>query len=586
MSSGLKSISEENQSVLHNPRAAAVTAALGGRAIVLVGLMGSGKSAIGRRLAQGLGLEFVDSDAEVERAADMTIAEIFARYGEPYFRDGERRVMARLLSGGPRVIATGGGAFMSEETRARIKENGISVWLKADLDVLWRRVRKRGHRPLLHNADPEGVLKTLMEERYPIYAQADIAIISQDGPHDAVVEELLAALQNYLDAECAEVAGVSDIQEMPAIFEKVNVALGRRSYDIWIGEAILLQIAAQAARLAPGASLAIVTDANVARAHLPTIEAALSAAGIRHESIVVAPGEESKSYATFESVCDAIIAGHFERGDLVVALGGGVVGDLAGFAAASVRRGMPFIQVPTTLLAQVDSSVGGKTGINSTHGKNLVGAFHQPRLVLIDTQVLKTLPLREFRAGYAEVVKYGLINDYAFFEWLEAHWRGVFAGGPDQVQAIAKSCAAKAAIVTADEHEAGERALLNLGHTFAHAFERIVHYDNRRLVHGEAVAIGLACAFRFSAQRGLTSLAQAARVAEHLRRVGLPTAIRDIPDWDADAATILDAMLQDKKVQRGVLTFILAHGIGQSFIARDIAAADVRAFLADELKTQ
>jgi 3-dehydroquinate synthetase len=239
--------------------------------------------------------------------------------------------------------------------------------------------------------------------------------------------------------------------------------------------------------------------------------------------------------------------------------------------------------VPTSLLAQVDSSVGGKTGINSTHGKNLIGAFHQPRLVLIDTQVLKTLPLREFRAGYAEVVKYGLINDCAFFEWLEAHWRGVFAGGPDQMHAIAKSCAAKAAIVAADEHEAGERALLNLGHTFGHAFERIVHYDNRRLVHGEAVAIGLACAFRFSAARGLASPVEAERVVDHLRTVGLPTAIRDIPDWDADESTILEAMFQDKKVQRGVLTFILAHGIGQSFIARDVAAADVRAFLASEL---
>ncbi|QAY95312.1 3-dehydroquinate synthase [Methylovirgula ligni] len=583
MTGAIKSIGEEGQSAPLTAEAAALAAALGHRSVVLVGLMGSGKSAIGRRLAQSLGLEFVDSDTEVERAADMPIPEIFARYGEPYFRDGERRVMARLLTGGPRVIATGGGAFMSEDTRARIKENGISIWLKADLDVLWRRVRKRGHRPLLHSADPEGVLKTLMEERYPIYAEADIAIISQEGPHDAVVEDLLATLQSYLGTESAEDAGVNDVREKPAIFEKVNVALGRRSYDILIGEAILPQIDAHAARLAPGAALAIVTDENVARAHLPAVEAALTAAGIRHESIVVAPGEESKSYATFEKVCDAIIAGRFERGDLVVALGGGVVGDLAGFAAASVRRGMRFIQVPTSLLAQVDSSVGGKTGINSTHGKNLIGAFHQPRLVLIDTQVLKTLPLREFRAGYAEVVKYGLINDRAFFEWLETHWRGVFAGGPDQVHAIAKSCAAKAAIVIADEHEAGERALLNLGHTFAHAFEHIVHYDNRRLVHGEAVAIGLACAFRFSAARGLVGAAEAERVVAHLRTVGLPTAIRDIPDWNADESTILEAMFQDKKVQRGVLTFILAHGIGRSFIARDVAAADVRAFLATEL---
>ncbi len=583
MTSGIKSIYEESPGAPQSARAAAVAAALGQRSLVLVGLMGSGKSAIGRRLAQSLGLEFVDSDLEVERAADLSIQEIFARYGESYFRDGERRVMARLLTGGPRVIATGGGAFMSEETRARIKKNGISIWLKADLDVLWRRVRKRNHRPLLQNADPEGVLRKLMEERNPVYAQADIAIISQDGPHDSVVEDLLVTLQQYLCAESPEDGAMSIVQDKPAVFARVNVALGRRSYDILIGEAILPEIAAHAARLAPGAAVVIVTDQNVAETHLPAVAASLAQAGIRHQSIVVPPGEESKSYAMFEKVCDGILAGRFERGDLVVALGGGVVGDLAGFAAASVRRGMRFIQVPTSLLAQVDSSVGGKTGINSAHGKNLVGAFHQPRLVLIDTRVLKSLPAREFRAGYAEVVKYGLINDRAFFEWLEEHWRDVFAGGGDQMHAIAKSCAAKAAIVAADEHESGERALLNLGHTFAHAFERIVHYDNRRLVHGEAVAIGLACAFRFSAARGLLGAAEAERVVEHLREVGLPTAIRDIPGWDADEAVILDAMLQDKKVQRGVLTFILARGIGQAFIARDVLASDVRAFLAHEL---
>jgi shikimate kinase / 3-dehydroquinate synthase len=583
MTAGIKSVYEDRLSPQHSARAAAIVAALGQRALVLVGLMGSGKSAIGRRLAQILGLEFVDSDTEVERAADMPIPEIFARYGEPYFRDGERRVMARLLTGGPRVIATGGGAFMSEETRERIRENGISVWLKADLDVLWRRVRKRNHRPLLQNDDPESVLKRLMDERYPVYAQADLAIVSQDGPHDSVVEDLLVTLHKYLCADGVEDELVSEVQEKPAIFECVNVNLGSRSYDILIGEAILTQIAAHAAALAPGAAVAIVTDENVARTHLPAVAGALAEAGIRHRSVVVAPGEDSKSYATFEKICDAIIAGRFERGDLVVALGGGVVGDLAGFAAASVRRGMRFIQVPTSLLAQVDSSVGGKTGINSPHGKNLIGAFHQPRLVLIDTQVLQTLPLREFRAGYAEVIKYGLINDRTFFEWLEDHWQGVFGGGIDQVYAIRKSCAAKAAIVAADEHEAGERALLNLGHTFAHAFERLVHYDNSRLVHGEAVAIGLACAYRFSAARGLLGVADAERVTKHLRDVGLPAQIRDIPGWNIDADAIVEAMLQDKKVQRGVLTFILARGIGEAFIARDIAAADVYAFLADEL---
>jgi shikimate kinase / 3-dehydroquinate synthase len=583
MAIGIKPGGESGEE--HSPDAAAtrLLALLGRRPIVLIGLMGSGKTAIGRRLAQRLGLEFIDSDAEIERAAGLTIPEIFTRYGEPYFRDGERRVMTRLLAGGARVIATGGGAFMSEETRARIRETGISVWLKADLDVLWRRVRKRNHRPLLQNGDPEAMLKTLMEERDPVYAQADITVISREGPHDLVVEDILAGLESKLPQESLSTqAGDADLSG-PARIERVRVDL-ERGYDILIGEGLIGAMGAHLTRLAPGAAAAIVTDENVARHQLAGLEAALAAASIRHQSIVVAPGEGSKSYASFERVCDAILAGKFERGDCVIALGGGVVGDLAGFAAASVRRGMHLIQIPTSLLAQVDSAIGGKTGINSPHGKNLVGAFHQPLLVLADTALLASLPEREFRAGYAEIAKYGLIGDLAFFEWLEVHWRGVFAGGPQRTRAIAGSCAAKAAIVAADEYESGERALLNLGHTFAHALERLTGYDGSRLVHGEAIAIGIACAFRFSARRGLASEAEARRVEAHLCAVGLPVHVRDIPDWNVDAAAIVEAMMQDKKVKRGVLTFILAHGIGHCFIAKNVDADEVRAFLEDELK--
>jgi len=297
----------------------------------------------------------------------------------------------------------------------------------------------------------------------------------------------------------------------------------------------------------------------------------------------VPSGERSKSMTELDRVVDGILSAKMERGDLVVALGGGVVGDLAGFAAAITRRGMRFVQIPTTLLAQVDSSVGGKTGVNSSHGKNLIGAFHQPSLVLADVDVLDTLSKREFAAGYAEVVKYGLISDAPFFNWLEAHYSGIFAGGPDRVHAIEVSCKAKAAIVMRDEREDGDRALLNLGHTFAHAFERIVAYDGARLVHGEAVAIGLCCAFRFSTKLGLCNGQDAVRIEAHLKQVGLPTHIRDIPGWNADSAAILDAMAQDKKVKRGKLTFILARGIGESFIANDVATDDVRAYLDEHL---
>lgn len=581
MSSGIIEVEAGGGAPARDARAAALVAALEGRSIVLVGLMGSGKTAIGRRLAQRLGLEFVDSDTEIEWAAGMTIPEIFSRYGEPYFRDGERRVMARLLAGGPRVIATGGGAFMNAETRARIAESGVSLWLKGDLDVLWRRVRKRTHRPLLQNPHPEATLKKLMDQRYPIYAKADVTVISQEGPHEAVVEEAVAGLERHLSFTLQPNASAADAPA--AFFERVAVDLGARSYDIWIGDGLVAQAGAHIARIAPGASTAIVTDTNVARLHLRPLEESLVAAGIRFANIIVAPGEESKSFAGFETVCEAIIEGRFERGDIVIALGGGVVGDLAGFAAASVRRGMRFVQIPTSLLAQVDSSVGGKTGINSPQGKNLIGAFHQPSLVLADTSCLATLPAREFRAGYAEIVKYGLIRDRVFFEWLEANWRDVFAGGPARIRAIAKSCATKAEIVAGDEYEAGERALLNFGHTFGHALERLVGYDGQRLVHGEAIAIGMACASRFSVRRGLCEPGLALRVEAHLQSVGLPVHIGDIAGWQGDAASVLEAMYQDKKVERGALTFILTQGIGHCFIAKNVDAGDVHAFLQDEL---
>jgi len=307
----------------------------------------------------------------------------------------------------------------------------------------------------------------------------------------------------------------------------------------------------------------------------------LRAAGLAPSTIIVEPGEGSKKFATFEEVLDGLLDARIERRDLVLALGGGVVGDLTGFAAAALRRGVDFVQAPTSLLAQVDSSVGGKTGINSRHGKNLIGAFHQPILVLADTAVLDTLPLREFRSGYAEVAKYGLIDNAPFFAWLERKWKDVFAGGASRIEAIATSCASKAAVVARDEFETGDRALLNLGHTFGHALEAGAGFS-QRLLHGEAVAIGMAQAFRFSAQQGLCPPADAERVSAHLRAVGLPTRISDIPGALPDTDGLMNLIAQDKKVSRGALTFILARGIGQSFIARDVDPAAVRAFIDSE----
>jgi 3-dehydroquinate synthase len=367
----------------------------------------------------------------------------------------------------------------------------------------------------------------------------------------------------------------------------VPVALGERSYDIVIGRGLIASLGPRIEALRPRARVFIVTDTNIELNHLDAVEETLAESAIAASQLIVPPGEGSKSFRVFEQVCEAIIAARIERGDLVIALGGGVIGDLAGFAASAVRRGIDYVQVPTTLLAQVDSSVGGKTAINSAHGKNLIGAFHQPMLVVADTALLDTLPPREFRAGYAEVAKYGLLGDAAFFSWLEANWREVFAGGKAsgsgaREHAIAVSCRAKAAIVARDERETGDRALLNLGHTFGHALEAACGFSDR-LLHGEAVAAGMALAFEFSARLGLLSPAEAERAIRHLAEVGLPTRPKDIAGGLPDADALMALMAQDKKVKRGALTFILVRGIGAAFVERGVDAVQVRGFLSEKL---
>ena len=362
----------------------------------------------------------------------------------------------------------------------------------------------------------------------------------------------------------------------------VNVELAERSYPIVIGRGQVLTLGQRIAALRPRAKAAIVTDENVAGHHLTAVRSALAGAGVNSTCITVPAGEASKSFAVLERVCEGLLEARTERGDLVVALGGGVIGDLAGFAASVVRRALDYVQVPTSLLAQVDSSVGGKTAIDSRHGKNMIGAFHQPILVLSDTALLDTLPQREFRAGYAEIVKYGLISDAEFFAWLETNAQEVFAGGPAREHAIAVSCRMKAAVVARDERETGERALLNLGHTFGHALEAAAGFSGR-LLHGEAVALGITLAFAFSARCGLLPAPVAARVARHFEAVGLPTSISSMVGGPPGADALMALIAQDKKVRHGKLTFILARGIGMSFVAHDVESAAVRAFLEDEL---
>ena len=541
-------------------------ASVAGRSIVLIGLMGAGKTSIGRRLAARLSLLFRDADAEIELAAGCSIPELFRRYGEADFRDGERRVIRRLLAGDPLVLATGGGAYMDPQTRATIRSDAVCVWLRVKLPTLVRRVSTRSNRPLLQDGDPAEILGRLMEQRHPTYAEADVIVDCGDEHPDATTTKVLHALEALRRPR------------------RLAVSLPSTGYDVVVGTGLLARAGALLAPVLPQKRAVVVTDETVAALHLPALMDGLAQTGFRTQSIVVPAGEASKSLAGYETVVEGLLDAGVERRTAVVALGGGVVGDLAGFAAATVLRGLPFVQVPTTLLSQVDSSVGGKTGINTRHGKNLLGAFHQPHIVLADTSVLGTLPDRELRAGYAEVAKAGLIGDAAFFAWCEANGPALADGDQElQAEAVMRACAFKAAVVGEDEREeqsSDGRALLNLGHTFGHALEAEVGYGGA-LLHGEAVAIGLGLAFRLSARLGLCDGSDAVRVADHLGAMGLPSE-PSMLNRRFSAGRLVAAMRRDKKMRDGALHFVLARGIGQAFTTSDVPEAAVMDLLRDE----
>ncbi|HET7884481.1 MAG TPA: 3-dehydroquinate synthase [Acetobacteraceae bacterium] len=540
--------------------------ALTGRSVVLVGLMGAGKTSIGRRLAARLGLPFRDADAEIELAAGCTIPELFSRYGEGDFRAGERRVIRRLLSGERLVLAFGGGAFMDSDTRAVVRDSAVSIWLRCPLSTLLRRCAGRDNRPLLSNGDPADVLQRLIEVRYPIYAEADVIVDCQDESPEATTGRVLNRLLDW---------------QAP---RRLPVTLPSTSYEVVIGDDLLARAGALLGPRMDQKRAVVVTDATVAELHLPALLRGLGETGIAASQIVVPPGEASKSLESWQGVVDQLLEARVERRTTVIALGGGVVGDLAGFAAATTLRGLPFVQVPTTLLAQVDSSVGGKTAVNTVQGKNLVGAFYQPRMVLADTGTLATLPPRELRAGYAEIAKAGLIGDAEFFAWCEAHGAAVVGGNREaQAEAILRACEFKAAVVGDDEREEKPndgRALLNLGHTFGHALEADYGYGGG-LLHGEGVAVGLGLAFRLSARLGHCTAADADRVVSHVAAMGMPAELRML-NRRFSAATLIGHMRRDKKVQDGALKFVLARGIGQTFTAGDVPVAAVTELLRDE----
>jgi len=367
--------------------------------------------------------------------------------------------------------------------------------------------------------------------------------------------------------------------------EQLRLDLGERSYDIIVGDNLLDRAGLTIAPLMKGNKAIIVTDSNVAPLYLKRLESSLSAAAIEHSAITLPAGEKSKSFEHLQGLTDKLFQAGVERKTILIALGGGVIGDLAGFAAAITMRGIEFVQIPTTLLSQVDSSVGGKTGINAAFGKNLIGAFHQPRLVLADLDTLDTLPRRQLLAGYGEVVKYGLINDPDFFFWLGENGPALLDGDKSlQCQAILKSCASKAAIVAADEREFGVRALLNLGHTFGHALEAEVGYGDT-LLHGEAVSIGMVMAFELSHRLGLCSETDAQQVRSHLCKVGLPTDLKELDTSSWTPKRLMDHMGLDKKTEAGKIIFVLARAIGEAFTTAEVTPDALRSFLADALIT-
>ena len=364
---------------------------------------------------------------------------------------------------------------------------------------------------------------------------------------------------------------------------RLRVDAASRTYEVIIGEGLIAAAAGYLEAVMSGRRVAVVSDETVAGHYLVGLRASLDGAGIESHEIILPPGEGTKNFAQLEQLLDALLEARIERGDMIIALGGGVIGDLAGFAASILRRGVAVAQIPTSLLAQVDSSVGGKTGIDTRHGKNLVGSFHQPHVVLADIAALDTLPRRELLAGYAEVVKYGLIDDSDFFTWLEANGAAICRGDHDVLrQAVTSSCAAKARIVAKDERETGVRALLNLGHTFAHAIETAAGYDGA-VIHGEAVAIGMVMAFDLSARLGHCPPTDAGRVRRHLASSGLPTSLRQALGEGNDAEALADRLVaimgQDKKMRRGRVTFVLARGIGRAFLERDVDLDAVRAVI-------
>jgi shikimate kinase / 3-dehydroquinate synthase len=528
--------------------------------------MGSGKTTVGRALAKKLNKRFVDSDHEIVARTGASIPLIFEIEGEQVFRQREAEVIRDLTAQSDIVLATGGGAILHPQSREYLKSRGTVVYLRASVNQILQRTSRDRNRPLLQTADPRQRIEELAHEREPFYSEVADLIIETGRPNvQFLVHSILqqlgltpAVAATNLSAAAAPLLASSDMNQAPAPLT-LQVDLGERSYPIVIGPALLsdpLQIGAYVR----GKRVAIVTNSTVAPLYLEPLKSALTASGKQITQIVLPDGEEQKNWTSLMQIFDALLAAKCDRTTTLIALGGGVIGDLTGFAAASYMRGVPFIQMPTTLLAQVDSSVGGKTGINHPLGKNMIGAFYQPQAVLADTSALNTLPARELSAGLAEVIKHGAIIDAAFFDWIEANIGKLVARDAGALAyAIQRSCEIKADVVRQDERESGLRAILNFGHTFGHAIENGLGYG--KWLHGEAVGCGMVMAADLSRRLGFIDLPAKQRIAAVVRAAGLPVVAPDLGNerW-------LELMQVDKKNEGGEIRFILLKPLGTPLI--------------------
>lgn len=535
--------------------------------IVLVGLMGAGKTTIGRRIADMLGWPFYDSDDEIVRAAGKSISAIFEEEGEPAFRDLERITIRGLLRNGKSVIASGGGSMSIPETANLILEDSLCLWLDTPVDVLVERT-KGSDRPLLKHGDPTEILTILSEKRRGAYLQSHLHILDDNlSPEDMASRVLMQICEYLFDTDAVE----DDEKHIPQAL-CLTVSLFDRSYPIFIGTNLLTDVDVWLSQEFQGRKAFIITDYNVRAAVTDNFQAVIAPFMKSVSVMELPPGEQTKSFDRFQVLVEWLIESGVKRDSLIFAVGGGVIGDLTGFAASSVLRGVEFIQIPTTLLSMVDSSVGGKTGINSKFGKNMIGAFYQPQAVIIDLETLKTLPKREWLAGYAEIVKSALLGDADFFMWLEININKLIDMNPVTImRAIEKSCHMKAEIVSDDEHEEnGTRAKLNLGHTFGHALENICGYGSD-LLHGEAVGIGLVLAARLSQALGHLSENDVLRIIHHLKMMGLRTEIRDIKlPQGTTPEHIIDVMRKDKKSTAEGMVFVIMTRLGDAELAYNV----------------